>query len=80
MCPTNGLCLNVLTGSSRINAVLMSEGKINGVGTGGWPRKKSTNDVKEWTNVTDYSELERIAHCWKDLARLPSAQGLNLLC
>jgi len=39
----------------------MLEGKINGAKTQGWPRKKWIDDIKEWTNVTDYSELKRSA-------------------
>ena len=48
-------------GSSRNNAASMLEGKINGAKTQGWPRKKWIDDIKEWTNVTDYSELKRSA-------------------
>ena len=64
---------HVLRGSSGISAVLMLEGKTNSVRTRGRPRKNWIDDLKEWNNVTDYSELkgsaEDMKH-WKDLAYL----------
>jgi len=65
----------VLRGRSGINAVLTLEGKIDGTDSQGWKRRNWTDDTEGWTNVKDYSELNRNAEYrtyWKDLACLPS--------
>ena len=56
-------------------ALSILEGKISGVKARGRPRRARTDDLKEWTNLRDYSELKRTAEdrtTWRALTRLPS--------
>ena len=66
---------HVLRGSSGLNALLIMEGKISGVKARGRPRKAWTDDLKDWTQLRNYSELKRTAEdrtIWNALARQPS--------
>ena len=66
---------HIFRGSSGINALLILEGKIRGVKARGRPRRAWTDDLKEWTNLRDYTELKRTAEnrtTWRALTRLPS--------
>ena len=65
---------HVLSGSSGLNALLM-KGKISGVKARGRPRRAWTGDLKDWTELRNYSELKRTAEDrtnWNALARQPS--------
>ena len=67
--------LEVLRGSSGLNALLIMEGKISGVKARGRPRRAWTDDLKDWTELRNYSELKRTAEdttIWNALARQPS--------
>jgi len=45
-----------------INALLIMEGKISGVKARGRPRRAAwTDDLKDWTELRNYSELKRTA-------------------
>ena len=51
------------------------EGKISGVKARGRPRRAWTDDLKDWTQLRNYSELKRTAEdriTWNALARQPS--------
>ena len=53
---------HVLRGSSRLNALLIMEGKISGVKARGRPRRAWTDDLKDWTNweiTVNWKELQR---------------------
>jgi len=66
---------HVLRGSSGLNALLIMEGKISGVKARGRPRRAWTDDLKDWTELINYSELKRTAEdrtIWNALARQPS--------
>jgi len=66
---------HVLRGSSGLNALLIMEGKISGVKARGRPRRAWTDDLKDWTELRNYSELKRTAEdrtIWNALARQPS--------
>jgi len=66
----NGYAGHVLRGSSGLNALLIMEGKISGVKARAW-----TDDLKDWTELRNYSELKRTAEdrtIWNALARQPS--------
>ena len=70
----------LLTERSGINAVLTLEGKIDGTDSPGWKRRNWTVDTEVWTNVKDYSELNRNAEYrtyWKDRACLPSKKEVT---
>ena len=63
---------HVLRGSSGLNALLIMEGKIRGVKARGRPRRACTDDLKDWTQLRNYSELKRTAEdrtIWNALAR-----------
>jgi len=65
---------HVLRGSSGLNALLIMEGKISGVKARGRPRRAWTDDLKDWTQLRNYSELKRTAEdrtIWNALARQP---------
>ena len=65
---------HVLRGSSGLNALLIMEGKISGV-KARRPRIAWTDDLKDWTELRNYSELKRTAEdrtIWNALARQPS--------
>jgi len=49
---------HVLRGSSGLNALLIMEGKISGVKARGRPRRAWTDDLKDWTQLRNYSELK----------------------
>ena len=54
---------------------LIMEGKISGVKARGRPRRAWTDDLKDWTELRNYSELKRTAEdrtIWNALARQPS--------
>ena len=71
----NGYLGHIFRGSSGINALLILEGKISGVKARGRPRTAWTDDLKEWTNLRDYSKLKRTAEdrtTWRALTGLPS--------
>jgi len=55
------------------NALLIMEGKmISGVKTRGRPRRAWTDDLKDWTQLRNYSELKRTAEdrtIWNAFAR-----------
>ena len=54
---------------------MILDGKISGVKARGRARRAWTDDLKEWTNLRDYSELKRTAEdrtTWRALTRLPS--------
>ena len=57
----NGICGHVLRGSSGLNALLIMAGKISGVKARGRPRSAWTDDLKDWTELRNYSELKRTA-------------------
>ena len=64
---------HVLIDSSGLNAIM--EGKISGVKARGRPRRAWTDDLKDWTELKNYSELKRTAEdrtIWNALARQPS--------
>ena len=66
---------HVLRGSSGLNALLIMEGKISGVKARERPRRAWTDDLKDWTELRNYSELKRTAEdrtIWNALARQPS--------
>ena len=66
---------HVLRGSSGLNALLIMEGKISVVKARGRPRRAWTDDLKDWTELRNYSELKRTAEdrtIWNALARQPS--------
>ena len=66
---------HVLRGSSGLNALLIMESKISGVKARGRPRRAWTDDLKDWTQLRNYSELKRTAKdrtIWNALARQPS--------
>ena len=66
---------HVLRGISGLNALLIMEGKISGVKARGRPRRAWTDDLKDWTELRNYSELKRTAEdrtIWNALARQPS--------
>ena len=67
---------HVLRGSSGLNALLIMEGKISGVKARGRPRRAWTDDLKDWTQLRNYSELKRTAEdktiIGNALARQPS--------
>jgi len=53
------------------------EGKISGVKARGRPRRAWTDDLKDWTELINYSELKRTAEdrtIWNALARQPSTE------
>ena len=54
---------HVLRGSrpSGLNALLIMEGKISGVKARGRPRRAWTDDLEDWTQLRNYSELKRTA-------------------
>ena len=52
---------HALRGSSGLNALLIMEGKISGVKARGRPRRALTDDLKDWTQLRNYSELKRTA-------------------
>ena len=61
--------------SSGLNALLIMEGKITGVEARGRPRRAWTDDLKDWTQLRNYSELKRTAEdrtIWNAFARQPS--------
>ena len=61
---------HVLRGSSWLNALLIMEGNISGVKARAW-----TDDLKDWTELRNYSKLKRTAQdrtIWIALARQPS--------
>jgi len=66
----------VLRGSSGLNALLIMEGKISGVKAKGIrPLRAWTDDLNDWTELRNYSELKRTAQdrtIWNTLARQPS--------
>ena len=65
---------SVLRGSSGLNALLTMEGKISGVKARGRPRRAWTDDLKDWTQLRNYSDLKRTAEdrtIWNALARQP---------
>ena len=49
---------HVLRGSSGLNALLIMEGKTSGVKARGRPRKAWTDNLKDWTELRNYSELK----------------------
>ena len=51
---------HVLRGSSGLNALLIMECKISGVKARGRPRRAWTDDLKDWTELRNYSELKRM--------------------
>ena len=66
---------HVFRGSSGLNALLIMEGKISGVKARGRPRRAWANDLNDWTQLRNYSELKRTAEdrtTWNALARQPS--------
>jgi len=66
---------HVLRGSSGLNALLIIKGKISGVKGRGRPRIAWNDDLKDWTQLRNYSELKRTAKdrtIWNALARQPS--------
>ena len=46
---------HVLRGSSGLNALLIMEGKISGVKARGRPRRAWTDDLKDWSQLRNYS-------------------------
>ena len=55
--------------------LLIMEGKISGVKARGRPRRAWTDNLKDWTELRNYSELKRTAEdrtIWNTLARQPS--------
>jgi len=63
---------SVLRGSSGLNALLIMEGKISGVKQ---EEDHEDDDLKDWTELRNYSELKRTAEdrtIWNALARQPS--------
>ena len=52
---------HVLRGSSGLNVLLIMEGKISGVKARRRPRRAWTDDLKDWTELRNYSELKRTA-------------------
>jgi len=55
--------------------MILMEGKISGVKAKGRPRRAWTDDLKDWTELRNYSELKRTAEdrtIWNALAREPS--------
>ena len=59
----------------RFNALLIMEGKISGVKARGRPQRAWTDDLKDWTQLRNYSELKRTAEdrtIWNALARQSS--------
>jgi len=51
------------------------EGKISGVKARERPQRAWTDDLKDWTELRNYSELKRTAEdrtVWNALARQPS--------
>jgi len=66
---------HIFRGSSGLNALLILKGKISGVKARGRQRRAWTDDLTDWTNLRDYSELKRTAEdrtTWRALTRLPS--------
>ena len=66
---------HALRGSSGLNALLIMEDKISGVKARGRPRRAWTDDLKDWTQLRNYSEFKRTAEdrtIWNALARQPS--------
>jgi len=66
---------HVLRGSSGLNALLIMEGKISGVKARERPRRAWTDNLKDLTELRNYSELKRTAQdrtIWNALARQPS--------
>ena len=66
---------HVLRGSSGTNALIILEGKLEGKKAKGRPRRMWMDDVKDWTGMTNYSEIKRYAEDreqWRKLACLPS--------
>ena len=66
-----------ITGASefQFNNSNDMEGKISGVKARGRPRRAWTDDLKDWTELKNYSELKRTAEdrtIWNALARRPS--------
>jgi len=52
----NAYAGHVLRGSSGLNALLIMRGKISGVKARGRPRRAWTDDLKDWTELSNYSE------------------------
>ena len=51
---------HVIRGSSGLNALLIMEGKISSVKARVRPQRAWTEDLKDWKELRNYSELKRI--------------------
>ena len=49
----------MLGGSIRDQCCVNVGRQINGVKTRGWPKRNWIDDIEEWTNVKDYSEVRK---------------------
>jgi len=65
--------MRLLRGSSGLNALLIMEGKISGVKARGRRRRAWTDDLKDWTQLRNYSELKKNCRGQDNLERLGSS-------
>ena len=66
---------HVMRGSSGQNALKILEGKIQGTVGNGRPRRQWIDDIKEWTKLSDYHGIKRMAedrNRWRVIACQPS--------
>jgi len=52
---------HILRGSSDQSALLILEGKLNGINTQGRPRRMWIDDIKDWMKLASYEQVKRSA-------------------